>query len=197
MRSSTAWSQLSRAPTPDACGLMVLLYRRIAEDRAARETLRFLVAYGRRFPEPVDRHYDEIHAPPVVPLPLMQARDEHLPRRSIRCKIRLPAQTLSSLSVASCLFRGTGGTKTRPRIPPRPPDVGSSRAQARPMAHPAALRAPLTAAAEPGTARQLTRNHPDCSSSWHIRCICIPADSSFEFPPEVSATRQTLRIGCG
>jgi hypothetical protein len=28
----------------DACGLMVFLYRRIAEDRAARETLRFLVA---------------------------------------------------------------------------------------------------------------------------------------------------------
>jgi AcrR family transcriptional regulator len=43
--------------------LIVFLYRRIAEDRVARETLRFLVSEGSRFPDLVDRHYEEFIQP--------------------------------------------------------------------------------------------------------------------------------------
>jgi AcrR family transcriptional regulator len=45
--------------------LMVFVYRRIAEDRASRETLRFLIAEGSRFPDLVDRHYDEFMQPMI------------------------------------------------------------------------------------------------------------------------------------
>jgi AcrR family transcriptional regulator len=43
--------------------LIVFVYGRIAEDRASRETLRFLIADGARFPGLVDRHYDEFVRP--------------------------------------------------------------------------------------------------------------------------------------
>jgi AcrR family transcriptional regulator len=43
--------------------LIVFVYGRIAEDRASRETLRFLIADGTRFPGLVDRHYDEFVRP--------------------------------------------------------------------------------------------------------------------------------------
>ena len=43
--------------------LMVFVYRRIAEDRPSRETLRFLIAEGSRFPDLVDRHHDEFMRP--------------------------------------------------------------------------------------------------------------------------------------
>jgi AcrR family transcriptional regulator len=39
------------------------LYKRIADDRTSRETLRFLIAEGGRFPDLVDRHYQEIVEP--------------------------------------------------------------------------------------------------------------------------------------
>ena len=43
--------------------LIVFVVHRIAEDRASRETLRFLIAEGTRFPDLVDRHYAEFVAP--------------------------------------------------------------------------------------------------------------------------------------
>lgn len=45
--------------------LMVFVYRKIAEDRPFRETLRFLIADGCRFPDLVDRHYDEFMRPVI------------------------------------------------------------------------------------------------------------------------------------
>jgi AcrR family transcriptional regulator len=45
--------------------LIVFVYGKIAEDRAARETLRFLIAEGSRFPDLVDRHYDEFVEPVI------------------------------------------------------------------------------------------------------------------------------------
>lgn len=43
--------------------LIGFLYKRIAEDRTSRETLRFLISEGGRFPDLVDRHYHEIVGP--------------------------------------------------------------------------------------------------------------------------------------
>jgi AcrR family transcriptional regulator len=43
--------------------LIVFVYRKIAEDRTSRETLRFLIAEGSRFPDLVDRHYEEFMRP--------------------------------------------------------------------------------------------------------------------------------------
>ena len=43
--------------------LIGFLYKQIAEDRASRETLRFLISEGGRFPDLVDRHYHEIVGP--------------------------------------------------------------------------------------------------------------------------------------
>lgn len=43
--------------------LIAFLYRRMAEDRVSRETLRFLIAEGRRFPDLVDRHHQEFFQP--------------------------------------------------------------------------------------------------------------------------------------
>jgi len=45
--------------------LIVFVYRKIAEDRASRETLRFLIAEGSRFPDLVDRHYEEFVRPVI------------------------------------------------------------------------------------------------------------------------------------
>jgi AcrR family transcriptional regulator len=45
--------------------LIVFVYRRIAEDRVAQETLRFLISEGSRFPDLVDRHYDEFIRPVI------------------------------------------------------------------------------------------------------------------------------------
>jgi AcrR family transcriptional regulator len=45
--------------------LIVFVYRRVAEDRVARETLRFLISEGSRFPDLVDRHYDEFMRPVI------------------------------------------------------------------------------------------------------------------------------------
>src|SRR5881394_743129 len=45
--------------------LIAFVQRRIAEDRVARETLRFLIADGTRFPDLVDRHYDEFMRPVI------------------------------------------------------------------------------------------------------------------------------------
>ncbi len=52
---------IQRAPA----ALIVFVYRKIAEDRPFRETLRFLIADGSRFPELVDRHYDEFMRPVI------------------------------------------------------------------------------------------------------------------------------------
>jgi AcrR family transcriptional regulator len=46
--------------------VIVFAYRRIADDRSARETLRFLIAEGTRFPDLVDRHYDEFVQPMLL-----------------------------------------------------------------------------------------------------------------------------------
>ncbi|MDB5630867.1 MAG: transcriptional regulator, TetR family [Tardiphaga sp.] len=43
--------------------LIAFLYRRIVEDRVARETMRSLIAEGRRFPDLVDRHSAEVIQP--------------------------------------------------------------------------------------------------------------------------------------
>ena len=54
--------------------LIVFLYRRLAEDRVSRETFRFLIAEGRRFPDLVDRHSAECMEPFVAQLrDLLQA----------------------------------------------------------------------------------------------------------------------------
>ena len=45
--------------------LIVFVYRKIAEDRESRETLRFLIAEGSRFPDLVDRHHDEFVQPVI------------------------------------------------------------------------------------------------------------------------------------
>jgi AcrR family transcriptional regulator len=45
--------------------LIGFVYRRVAEDRVARETLRFLIADGSRFPDLVDRHYQEFMHPVI------------------------------------------------------------------------------------------------------------------------------------
>ncbi|MGP9811957.1 TetR/AcrR family transcriptional regulator [Rhodopseudomonas sp. NSM] len=43
--------------------LIVFTYDHIAENRASREVLRFLISEGGRFPDLVDRHYDEFIMP--------------------------------------------------------------------------------------------------------------------------------------
>lgn len=43
--------------------MIIFMYQRIAHDRSSREILRFLVAEGSRFPDLVDRHYDEFIDP--------------------------------------------------------------------------------------------------------------------------------------
>ncbi|MBR0706993.1 TetR/AcrR family transcriptional regulator [Bradyrhizobium liaoningense] len=43
--------------------LIGFLYNRIAKDRSSREVFRFLIAEGGRFPELVDRHYEEFVRP--------------------------------------------------------------------------------------------------------------------------------------
>ena len=45
--------------------LVAFVYRTIAEDRNSRETLRFLIAEGARFPDLVERHYDEFVHPVI------------------------------------------------------------------------------------------------------------------------------------
>jgi len=45
--------------------LIVYLYRRFGDERASRETLRFLIAEGARFPDLVERHYQEFMEPLV------------------------------------------------------------------------------------------------------------------------------------
>jgi len=46
--------------------LIEFLYNHIVEDRRSRETLRFLIAEGSRFPDLVERHYQEFIAPFVA-----------------------------------------------------------------------------------------------------------------------------------
>ncbi len=46
--------------------LLAFVYGRIGEDRIARETLRFLISEGARFPDLVDRHYDEFMRPVIL-----------------------------------------------------------------------------------------------------------------------------------
>jgi AcrR family transcriptional regulator len=45
--------------------LIIFVYRRIADDKTSRETLRFLIAEGARFPDLVERHYDEFVQPVI------------------------------------------------------------------------------------------------------------------------------------
>lgn len=45
--------------------LMVFVFGRIADSRESRETLRFLIAEGTRFPDLVERHYDEFVKPTI------------------------------------------------------------------------------------------------------------------------------------
>ncbi|MEW6640445.1 MAG: TetR/AcrR family transcriptional regulator [Pseudomonadota bacterium] len=45
--------------------LIVYLYGRFGDERASRETLRFLIAEGARFPDLVERHYQEFLQPLV------------------------------------------------------------------------------------------------------------------------------------
>ena len=43
--------------------LLTFMYGQIAENHVCRETFRFLIAEGRRFPHLVDRHFDELVEP--------------------------------------------------------------------------------------------------------------------------------------
>lgn len=54
---------LSGSATERLRGLIAFTYGHIAENRESREILRFLIAEGCRFPDLVDRHYDEFVAP--------------------------------------------------------------------------------------------------------------------------------------
>ncbi len=56
-------SELEGSCTARLRALIVFVYRQIADNRASRETLRFLIAEGTRFPGLVDRHYDEFVEP--------------------------------------------------------------------------------------------------------------------------------------
>ncbi len=58
-------SELKGSYTARLRELIAFVYRRIADDRVARETLRFLIAEGARFPDLVDRHYDEFVRPMI------------------------------------------------------------------------------------------------------------------------------------
>ncbi len=54
--------------------LLAFMYRQIVENRVCRETFRFLIAEGRRFPDLVDRHFDELVEPFISQLrTLLQA----------------------------------------------------------------------------------------------------------------------------
>ncbi len=48
--------------------LLTFMYQQIVENRVCRETFRFLIAEGRRFPDLVDRHYDELVEPFLLQL---------------------------------------------------------------------------------------------------------------------------------
>jgi len=56
-------SSLQGSHTSRLRDLIVFVYGRIADSRESRETLRFLIAEGTRFPELVERHYDEFVQP--------------------------------------------------------------------------------------------------------------------------------------
>ncbi|KIZ42564.1 MULTISPECIES: TetR/AcrR family transcriptional regulator [Rhodopseudomonas] len=43
--------------------MMIFMYQRISQDRSSREVLRFLICDGFRFPDLVDKHYDEFIHP--------------------------------------------------------------------------------------------------------------------------------------
>ncbi len=43
--------------------LLTFMYQQIVENRICRETFRFLIAEGRRFPDLVDRHHEELVQP--------------------------------------------------------------------------------------------------------------------------------------
>jgi AcrR family transcriptional regulator len=58
-------SKLEGSYTSRLRDLIVFVYGRIADSRDSRETLRFLIAEGARFPDLVDRHYDEFVQPMV------------------------------------------------------------------------------------------------------------------------------------
>ena len=55
-------SRLEGIDTSGLRDLIVFVDGRIADSRESRETLRFLIAEGTRFPDLVDRHYDELRA---------------------------------------------------------------------------------------------------------------------------------------
>jgi AcrR family transcriptional regulator len=56
-------SKLEGSCTSRLRDLIVFVYGRIADSRESRETLRFLIAEGARFPNLVARHYDEFVQP--------------------------------------------------------------------------------------------------------------------------------------
>lgn len=56
-------STLQGSYTERLRALMAFTYGHIAENRESREVLRFLISEGGRFPELVDRHYDEFVVP--------------------------------------------------------------------------------------------------------------------------------------
>lgn len=58
-------SKLQGSYTSRLHDLTVMVYGQIADNRESRETLRFLIAEGTRFPDLVDRHYDEFVKPMI------------------------------------------------------------------------------------------------------------------------------------
>lgn len=56
-------NDLTGSHTSRLRALFGFFFKRIAEDRASREILRFLISEGTRFPGLVDRHYDEFVCP--------------------------------------------------------------------------------------------------------------------------------------
>ena len=58
-------SKLQGSYTSRLRDLIVFVYGQIADSRESRETLRFLIAEGTRFPDLVDRHYDEFVQPMI------------------------------------------------------------------------------------------------------------------------------------
>ena len=58
-------SELKGSYTARLRELIAFVYRRLGDDRVSRETLRFLIAEGMRFPDLVDCHYDEFVRPMI------------------------------------------------------------------------------------------------------------------------------------
>ena len=119
--------------------LIAFLYRRIVEDRVARETMRSLIAEGRRFPDLVDRHSAEVIQPFIERLrellvagiaagefrdtPALKFAENILSpmmllRTSGACSMTIAARSTSRISSTCISICCSTGWRSKPRIDP-------------------------------------------------------------------------------